>query len=272
MFGAGNLESKEPYGLTSAEKVIVKNKTIVKKNEKKLNKVNTKVLDIDERVNGLESIVEGESLKLNKVFKNFNKHLDEFSLVNEKNKALTTKLNGTTENLQFQIDQNRENIKTLKASLDKLVVIINEVNGNYVTKEEFKKLLSLLDKKAVSKSKKSNKTLMKEVRDLFKKDYFTQAEPILHQLIKAKHRPAECNYYLGEINYYRKNYNDALHYFKKSMTLYDKAKYLPTLLLHSAISFEKIGDEENAQNFYNTIVDVYPQTNEAKEASKKIKY
>jgi TolA-binding protein len=55
------------------------------------------------------------------------------------------------------------------------------------------------------------------------------------------------------------------------MTLYDKAKYLPKLLLHSAISFDKLGDNENAQNFYYTLIDVYPNTKEAKEASKKIK-
>ena len=56
------------------------------------------------------------------------------------------------------------------------------------------------------------------------------------------------------------------------MTLYDKSSYLPKLLLHSAISFEKLGDDDNAQNFYNTIVDIYPESNEAKKASKKIKY
>jgi TolA-binding protein len=55
------------------------------------------------------------------------------------------------------------------------------------------------------------------------------------------------------------------------MTLYDKAKYLPKLLLHSAISFDKIGDTQNAQNFYSTLIEIYPNTLEAKQASKKIK-
>jgi len=113
--------------------------------------------------------------------------------------------------------------------------------------------------------------LLSDARKLFKKDNFTQALPIFNKLIKASYRPAECNFYVGEINYYRGNYQDALYHFKISMKLYDKAKYLPKLLLHSAISFEKTGDNENAQNFYTTIVDVFPESSEAKQASKKIK-
>lgn len=277
MFGAGDLESSEPYGLTSAEKVIIKNKTVLKKNETKLKKVDTVVRNIDERIGGIESVIEGESVKLNKLSKDFKKHLDEVVLINSKNKEQFTKMNGTVENLQFQIEQNRQNITTLKGSLDKLAELINTINNDYVTKKEFQELIAILDKKEkVSKkkttTKKSSKAMMKEARVLFKKDYFTKAIPLLEELIKRNYRPAESNYYLGEINYYRNNYKDALHYFKISMTLYDKAKYLPKLLLHSAISFEKIGDKENATNFYNTIIDVYPESNEAKEASKKIKY
>jgi TolA-binding protein len=56
------------------------------------------------------------------------------------------------------------------------------------------------------------------------------------------------------------------------MMLYDKAKYLPKLLLHSAISFKKIGDNENAKNFYNTLIEIYPKTKEAKEALRKLKH
>lgn len=276
MFGAGDLESSEPYGLTSAEKVIIKNKTVLKKNETKLKKVDTVVRNIDERIDGIESVVEGESIKLNKLSKSFKKHLDEVTLVNSKNQEKLSQINGTTENLQFQIEQNRQNITTLKGSIDKLAELINTINSDYVAKKEFKELISILDKKEKTSTKKtkvkSSKSMMKEARTLFKKDYFTKAIPILNELIKRNYRPAESNYYLGEINYYRKNYQDALHYFKISMTLYDKAKYLPKLLLHSAISFENIGDKENATNFYNTIIDVYPESNEAKEASKKIKY
>ena len=296
MFGAGNLDSSTPYGLTKTEEVIVKNKKIVAKNEKILKKTNTQLQDLNERVDGIESLLEGESLKLNKVFLSLNKHFDEFKLhsqtsTNDINKNseiianMQRAIDTDIKNLKSQIETNNKNLKTIQKSFDKIVNLVNDINGKYVTKKEFNKLISLLDNKLtqskVNKSnpqsksttvkKKSKKERLAEAKILFKKDYFTKAIIIFEDLISQNYRPAECNFYVGEIKYYRKKYKEALHYFKNSMTLYDKAKYLPKLLLHSAISFDKLGDTENAQNFYNTIVDIYPESNEAKEASKKIK-
>ncbi len=294
MFGAGDLNAPKPYGLTKTEEVIVKNKKIVIKNEKRLKKTNTQLQDLEERVAGLESLLEGESLKLNKVFLSFNKHIDEFKLYKETSRIQSDKNSEIIANMQLTIDQdmkilkeqvakNNENLKIIKNSFDKIVVLVNDINSKYVTKKEFNKLISLLDnknttvvkkkqtKQKASISKKSSKEQLKEAKRLFKKDYFTKAIVIFEDLISKNYRPAECNFYMGEIKYYRKKYKDALHYFKNSMTLYDKAKYLPKLLLHSAISFDKLGDKENAQNFYNTIIDIYPESNEAQQASKKIK-
>jgi TolA-binding protein len=105
---------------------------------------------------------------------------------------------------------------------------------------------------------------------LFKKDYFTKAIPIFEELITLNYKPATSNYYLGEINYYRKKYADAISYFKTSAMLYDKSSYMPKLLLHSAISFEKIKDFSNAANFYSSLIDIYPDSREAKTATKNL--
>ena len=295
MFGAGNLNDSSPYGLTKTEEVIVKNKKIVIKNEKILKKTNTQVQDLNERVDGIESLLEGESLKLNKVFISLNKNIDDLKLHTQNSSDGITKNSETIatieksidldiQNIQSQINQNNKNIKTVQKSFDKIVKLVNEINNKYVSKKEFNQLLALLDKKEVkskvksvptkkiaSVKKKTNKERLDEAKVLFKKDYFTKAIIIFEDLISKNYKPAESNFYVGEIKYYRKKYKDALHYFKNSMTLYDKATYLPKLLLHSAISFEKLGDNDNAQNFYNTIVDIYPESNEAKEASKKTK-
>ncbi len=284
VFGAGDLNSPTPYGLTPAEEVIVKNKKTTTINEKKIKKVDSKITQIYDKVDGLESLFEGESRKLNELSMDFKKQTTQFELLQKTSNTHNEQIELLQEDiisLKKQLELNTKNIELLKESFDKIVTLANKINKEYVTKDEFNKLLSMLDKKTTSTKSKStsnenvpnkpSRELMEEVRELFKKDYFTKAIPILEHLISIKHRPAECNYYMGEINYYRENYKDALHYFKTSMMLYDKAKYLPKLLLHSAISFEKIGDMGNAKNFYNTIVDVYPDTDEAKEASKKIK-
>ncbi|MEA3498780.1 MAG: hypothetical protein U9R16_06970 [Campylobacterota bacterium] len=287
MFGAGDLDSPTPYGLTSAEKVIVKNKKTVAKNEKKIKKVDVVIQDLEERLDGLESLIEGDSQKLNKVYLNLNKQIEKTNSdtllsksTQDNNKRSLEELTLDISELKLIVDGNNENIKSIKKSFDKIVLLVNDINKNYITRSEFNKLIKMLDKEEIKAKKKSStkvtrdktpQELMREVRVLFKKDYFTKALPILEHLVDMKHRPAECNYYIGEIKYYRKKYKDALYYFKTSMMLYDKANYLPKLLLHSAISFEKTGDQANADNFYSTLIEIYPDTNEAKEASKKIK-
>ncbi len=281
MFGAGDLNTPNPYGLTSAEKAIVKNKNILVNNEKKIKRTDVVLQDLEDRIDGIESLLEGDSQKLNKVFLNLKKEMQRAENDSQVNKSVQEDNQKLFEMFTNDISDIRNNINTLKESFDKIVILTNDINKNYVTRKEFNKLIKMLETKTVKKQKKpkvSNvsksktpKQLMAEVRVMFKKDYFTKALPILNYLIEKNHRPAECNYYKGDIYYYRKQYKDALHYFKTSMMLYDKAKYLPKLLLHSAVSFEKTGDDANAQNFYTTLVEIYPDTKEAKIASKKIK-
>ena len=290
MFGAGDLESNTPYGLTSTEKVIVKNKKILGENQKRIKRVDSSISYLSERIDGLESLYDGDGQKLNKLNIKYNKHIDEFkgiqSSIELKNQVVNNnfnKINTNLKQLQLQLNSQKNELDLVKKSFTKIVSLVNEINDKYVTKEEFNRLIKLLDKKSkvtakstiksqnTKKYSKPKKELIDEARVLFKKDYFTKALPILEYLIKQNYRPAECNYYVGEIKYYRKKYKDALFFFKKSMMLYDQAKYLPKLLLHSAISFEKTGQEDNAIKFYNTLVDIYPNTKEAQEASGKIK-
>jgi TolA-binding protein len=68
---------------------------------------------------------------------------------------------------------------------------------------------------------------------------------------------------IGEMNYDRKNFAEAIAYFKKSAALYSKAEYMPTLILHTAISMELTGDYKNAKVFYNAVLSKYPDSKEA---------
>jgi hypothetical protein len=155
MFEAGNLESSSPYGLTSAEKVIVKNKKIVTKNEKKIKKVDSLIYSLSERLDGFESLLEGDGEKLNKVYLNLNKHLQEFKISQQidlqakesiKNlvSQLELKLESDVSDLKLQIDKNNQNIQTLQKSFDEIVILVNEINKKYVTKDEFKKFIKEL--------------------------------------------------------------------------------------------------------------------------------
>eukprot|EP01156_Anaeramoeba_ignava_P003501 Anaeramoba_ignava/a222902_30.p2 GENE.a222902_30~~a222902_30.p2 ORF type:complete len:159 (+),score=0.43 a222902_30:2-478(+) len=135
-----------------------------------------------------------------------------------------------------------------------------QTSGKSTAKSKSKKVLS----------QKDNGEILDEAIALFKKDYFTKAIPMFEHLVAENYKPATSNFYLGEMWYYRKKYDDAISYFKTSAMLYDKASYMPKLLLHSAISFEKIKDFSNAANFYNSLIDIYPDSKEAKVAVKNL--
>ncbi len=105
--------------------------------------------------------------------------------------------------------------------------------------------------------------LLKEAKSDFDSKKYVSSTSKCEKLLEANYRPAEVNFYLGQNYYMRKKYDVAISHFKKSAILNDKAAYMPTLLLNSAISFENIKDNENAKSFYTTLIELYPSTDEA---------
>ena len=202
----------------------------------------------------------------------------------------------------------KESINTLKAALAKISTLVNKINSDYVssseleknmqqfiTREEFEALKKTLGVKTTqvtptktnqAKSSavetkvsadeviKENLTaedkvkLLNDAKSDFDAKNYNSAIPKYEKLVEVNYKPAESNFYLGEMWYIRKKYDLAISHFKKSAVLYDKAAYMPTLLLHSAISFENTKDKDNAKNFYSTLIDLYPSSSEAGIAKK----
>ena len=106
-------------------------------------------------------------------------------------------------------------------------------------------------------SKGSNSSKYISAVKLYNKKQYSKAKPIFKALAKSSYKKAPTNYYLGEIAYFTKRYEDAIFYFKKSAGLLSKASYMHILLLHTAISLEKVGDRGEAKKFYQNIVDNY---------------
>lgn len=305
VFGAGNLDSPNPYGLTNTEKHLLKTKKEIGTIDSKVKNVKSEIETISERIDGLESIYEGDSQKVNSAILTMNKLLTDF----ESNQNLTDKNSEDIKKLKELVDQlvksqqeidsqNKKNLENLKEALSKITSEVNKINKSYlsekdfkknmdqfVTKDEFEALKKSLNINTSSKNKSSsseksdiNKKLsaddkanmLNEAIELFKKDYFTKAIPMFEDLISQNYKPAESNFYLGQIWYYRKKYELAISYYKKSAMLYDKAEWMPTLLFHSAVSFEKLGDFKNSANFYETLITNYPDSTEAKKADKNL--
>ncbi len=214
-----------------------------------------KIAQQNERIDGLLSIVEGLSATVNEL---------------QYNTQATVNASGGENNTQL---------------LKELGRMIDEINENYVTKDELKKALQSKSTYTPSKVKtkrkeaklqeslagKSRAKLYSEGVRLFVKKRYDEAKKRFMITDTKGYKPAASNYYLGEIAYYTKKYDDAIFYFKKSAGLYDQASYIDTLLLHTAISLEKTGEKAQAKAFYENIVANYEGKKTAKIAKEKLK-
>ena len=247
VYGAGDIDISSPYGLTKTEKSVLENRT----NIQNLKNV---VSEQQNRIDGLTTIIDGlnkEILSLKDQIVNLEKAQQANSSNNDYNQTYSLLL--------------------------KIGKMVDEINNNYVTREELKEALAgsrTVNRDTVSLTTEGNSadisSIYREGVQLFAKQSYSLAKEKFQLAISKNYKPASSNYYLGEIAYYTKNYQDAVRYYKKSASLYDSASYMKVLYLHTAISLSKIGEEEQAKNFFQFVIDNYPNTKVAKIAKKYI--
>ncbi len=275
-FGAGNLDNPTPYGLTSSEKTVLENKKKLHSVVVKSKNQGYEVDSIRERIDGLQSVVESLSRKAQD-----NKR--ELKNLADKNNEKLLSSDEYEKRLSIAVENNTK----LLGDISKLV---DDMSKDYVTKAEFNSLIKDVNKfkdlvalelKNKTKSKKiiksstkyskmTNGDIATSAKANFDKKYYTKSIEQYNYLIHENYKPAKAHYMIGEMNFRRKNYSDAIAYFKKSAKLYSKAGYMPILMLHTAISMDKTGDKQNAKSFYNGIISNYPDSKEAIQAEKKL--
>lgn len=256
-FSAGDLNSQNPYGLTSSEKKIYQSNQVVK----------AELGSVAEQLEGIRSVIDGYNAKIARTD-------EKIRQLEEENVKLKEYLE---ENRKIQAD----NQEKIKKAIGELGLLIDSINKNYVSKEKFDQLSSEVKGKASPSSKetkvpekttpskalsaKDSATLMKEAEELFEKKAYTESKKIYTELIARNYKPARANFVLGEIAYAQKSYSAAIEHYKTSIGLFDKAVYTPTLLYHTASSFEKLGKKSEARNFYKALKEGYPDSPEAKK-------
>ncbi|WP_455756547.1 tetratricopeptide repeat protein [Sulfurimonas sp.] len=271
-FGAGNLDSSSPYGLTSSEKAVLQNKKNLKKIAVKSNNQANQVESLRERIDGLQSIVESLSRKSQK-------NKTELASLQLKNTEELKNSDEYEKRLGEVTQQNSLLIKEIKE-------LVDNITNNYVTKKEFNKLVYSVNKfkdlvskelKGSTKSKKTdldsmeNAEIEKKAKAFFSKKYYTKAIEYYSHLILKNYKPATSHFMIGQMKFKRKNYADAISFYKKSAALYSKASYMPELMLNTAISMHKTGDKKNAKAFFNGVISKYPKSSQAKSSKKYIK-
>jgi len=275
-FGAGDLTSSNPYGLTSNEKVILDTKKRLHKVSVKSNNQANELDSLRERIDGLQSIIESLSRKAHNNKINLKKQ-------NELNALKSQNSSEYEKRLSDVVQENETSIAQQKIIMSEMSLLIDDINAKYISKKEFNALVKDVNdfKALVAKelknsspkktkksklSKKSSAQLATDAKVFYNKKYYTDAINHYEELIKRNYKPAFAHYMIGEMNYKRKNYSNAISYFKKSSSLYSKASYMPTLMLHTAVSMSKTGDKAHANAFFEAIVSKYPDTAEADDA------
>jgi len=280
-FGAGDLTSDTPYGLTLNEKLFKEKLETLNdsylQNTAKINQTNERLEGLQSTLEGINSQYSKSNSRLNQLEKNF-----EFM-----DKNLTKQI----DEIRAYIQENRKiqdaNNKQIKKILAELSSLVDSININYVSKSEFdQKFITKSLKTNENNSSENNKTISnltkenKANKELWKQysgdellslaikefndNFFEEAKLKFQHLIEKHYKPARANFYLGEIEYKQENYNNAIIFYKKSSAISTKGDYFPKLLYHTAISLDKIGEPKNANGFYQALKTNYPNSPEAK--------
>jgi TolA-binding protein len=248
VYGAGDIDSANPYGLTKTEQAVLENK-------KTLQMLYNTVKEQQRKIEGLTTVIEGQ------------------------NKEIVS-LKEQLEVISHQPKPVQEDTNQTYSLLLELGQMIDNINSTYVSRDELKKVLagSRVQQQSSTSSMSSNQsTIQGNSADtyrrgvqLFGKGSYNASREYFLQALSQNYKKASSNYYLGEIAYYTQNYKDAVAYYKQSASLYDNASYMPVLYLHTAISLAKNGEKEQAKGFYQYVIDNYPNTKASSIAKKRI--
>ena len=263
VFDAGNINKENPYGLTENEKVLLNNKKKVDRLDQNIGTMQSDVSLVQENIEGVKSLLDG----INKRILAIETRITE--LENSLNSQKTKNFNDIS-NLKSQIKtvqtQHDKDIKNITNALSQLTALIDSNS----TKVDMSKVINSEPKDKISDNPKYDDIPGAELLEMADKAYkskeYLKASEYFASLIKKNYKPAYSNFMLGEIEYFNKNYKNAIPYYDKSVAISQKGNYMPKLLYHTAISFDKIGDTNSANKFYKALKQAYPDSPEAKIA------
>lgn len=254
-FNAGNINLKEPYGLTENEKVLLENKKKVETLSKDYTGVDFKTNKALERIEGIQSVIDDLN---NKTYNFEGKLLEVEKFSKEKSESYDKELADIKQELKNQ----RYAINQLKKALSELTNLVGSLGESKATK------ISNIELNTNNVTAQTPAQKMDNAISLFNSKNYDAAAKIFEELANSRHKPAQCNFYLGQIAYAKKDYNNAIYYYKTSSDLYNaqgvKAPNMPLILLNTANSLKAINELDKANNFYAALKKQFPNSSEAK--------
>lgn len=254
-FNAGNINLKEPYGLTENEKVLLENKKKVETLSKDYTGVDFKTNKALERIEGIQSVIDDLN---NKTYNFEGKLLEVEKFSKEKSESYDKELADIKQELKNQ----KYAINQLKKALSELTNLVGSLGESKAAK------ISNIELNTNNVTAQTPAQKMDNAISLFNSKNYDAAAKIFEELANSRHKPAQCNFYLGQIAYAKKDYNNAIYYYKTSSDLYNaqgvKAPNMPLILLNTANSLKAINELDKANNFYAALKKQFPNSSEAK--------
>jgi len=236
-YGAGNIDSSSPYGLTPTERNVLNNR-------REIQELKNRVEEQQNRIEGLITIIDG---------------------LNREILSLKEQLKNTQKSIQKAKEDNRTQEMILELSR-----VVEQINNNYVTYEDLKEALQNRFNTQIERENLDIASIYRRAIEAFKNRNYNLAKEYFQRAIQQNYKVASSNFYLGEIAFFTQNYSDAIEYYKKSASIYDKASYMKYLYLHTALALKNIGDIKKANGFFQFIIDTYPNTKVSEIAKKNL--
>ncbi len=250
-----------------------------------------KIANLEQSVDGLKTVYEGISVTSRQDSVMLKSQIDRIQNIQDIVESYQNSQKSQAElvkNLKLQVEANTNNIEQINKKLDKLSEAFLQAN------DEILKQINVLSEQALAlqnniqgiqnqpviqsikednqdTSKKynfssDNNKNLSDAKNFLRQRKNEDAKAYFEYLIDQKFAVAESSYYLGEIYYARKEYNEALPYYKTSASLDSKASYMPILLWHTAWSFKYLNDQDNYLKFLKTLVALFPNSEQGIKA------
>ena len=276
VFGAGNIASENPYGLTENEQVLLSNK-------KRVDEVESKLNSYSEDMIGVKSVVEGTNSQIAKLESRVSdleiRTTGKVSKLANKQTYVVTEqdildLRNDIADLKRQVEIINQRLEiNVKKNSEVVVAAKNQPKKEFTKKQEILPQPNKLETKE-TQTKNTNKVVAfddmkpseieKIAHRLFNENKYIESKIHYEYLASKKYNLAKTNFMLGEIAFNQKSYANAIKNYQESIKNDDKADYMPKLLLNAGISLEKIGDKNNADKFFKVLKSQFPDSPQAK--------
>ncbi len=274
VFGAGNIASENPYGLTENEQVLLSNK-------KRVDEVESKLNSYSEDMIGVKSVVEGTNSQIAKLESRVSdleiRTTGKVSKLANKQTSVVTEqdildLRNDIADLKRQVEIINQKLE-INVKKNSEVVVATKPKKEFTKKQEALPQPSKLETKE-TQTKNTNKVVAfddmkpseieKIAHRLFNENKYIESKIHYEYLASKKYNLAKTNFMLGEIAFNQKSYANAIKNYQESIKNDDKADYMPKLLLNAGISLEKVGDKNNADKFFKVLKSQFPNSPQAK--------